>query len=129
MSTPPKFLPTLTEIVTVEPGPAVPDGGALVPTAQDGGGETARVLSEPEVAQLEQQLAHSHWLEQHLSPALRAWVETEVARQVAAQFDRLAPEWARALSEAVTAQVVTRVPAVVDRLVDDKSLPPPPPRF
>jgi hypothetical protein len=128
MSTPPKFLPTLTEIVTVEPGPAEPQDGAPVSPAQDGG-DTARVLSEPEVAQLEQQLAHSHWLEQHLSPALRAWVETEVATQVAAQFDRLAPEWARALSEAVTAQVVTRVPAVVDRLMDDKSLPPPPPRF
>jgi hypothetical protein len=124
VTTPPKFLPRLTEVVVVEeplqdaePSPlsSAPPAPPL-PAQVD---ELARVLSEQEVARLEQQLVQSHWLEQRLSPALRDWVEHEVANEVAFQVELLAPQWAKALAEAVSAQVMARIPGIVDRLLEE----------
>jgi hypothetical protein len=119
MTPPPKFLPRLTEVVVVDnaaqmsdmPAPAV----KALPADEN---ETARLMSAQEVERLEQQLVRSHWLEQRLSPALRDWVEHEVANEVAYQLETLAPLWAKSLAEAVTANVIARIPGIVDRLLD-----------
>lgn len=118
MTTPPKFLPTLTEVVVVDEPPSSNEQPGSAPLAARVE-EQARVLSEQEVARLEHQLVQSHWLEQRLSPALRDWVEHEVANEVALQVELLAPVWAKALAEAVSTQVMARIPSIVDRLLQE----------
>ena len=118
MNMPPKFLPTLTEVVVVDEPPSGTEQSASASVAAHVD-EQARVLSELEVARLEQQLVQSHWLEQRLTPALREWVEHELAHEVALQVERLAPVWAKALAEGVSTQVMARIPGIVDRLLQE----------
>ncbi len=127
MTPPPKFLPRLTEVVVVDNAPQTSDMSAPAEEALPADeNETARLMSEHEVDRLEQQLVQSHWLEQRLSPALRDWVEHEVANEVAYQLETLAPQWAKSLAEAVTANVIARIPGIVDRLLDEAASNSPP---
>jgi hypothetical protein len=120
VTAPPKFLPRLTEVVVVdEPQQAAEAAPVTTPPAPADASDKARLMSQQEVARLEQQLVQSHWLEQRLSPALRDWVEHEVANEVAYQLETLAPLWAKSLAEAVTANVIARIPGIVDRLLEE----------
>jgi hypothetical protein len=120
MTPPPKFLPRLTEVVVVdEPQQATAATSVTTPPSPANAGDQTRLMSPQEVERLEQQLVQSHWLEQRLSPALRDWVEHEVANEVAYQLETLAPLWAKSLAEAVTANVIARIPGIVDRLLEE----------
>jgi hypothetical protein len=120
---PPKNLPTLTEIVASKAkAPSVKQ--VAVPESRPADeSEVEKLLTDHEVARLEQQLVQSHWLEQRLSPALRDWVENEVTNEVAQQLETLAPLWAKALADAVAANVTARIPGIVDRLLDEAQKP------
>jgi hypothetical protein len=123
---PPKFLPRLTEVVVVDEAQQTaeePQSAAQTPPAN--AHQDARLMSQQEVQRLEQQLVQSHWLEQRLSPALRDWVEHEVANEVTHQLETLAPLWAKSLAEAVTANVIARIPGIVDRLLEETAPTPP----
>lgn len=126
MTSPPKFLPRLTEIVVVDEPQQTAKEPVLATPPAVGVHEDARLMSQQEVERLEQQLVQSHWLEQRLSPALRDWVEHEVANEVAYQLETLAPLWAKSLAEAVTANVIARIPGIVDRLLEETASTAPP---
>lgn len=124
MSTPPRYLPTLTEVVKdnvqpVSPTPAAPSAIAAPEARPADAREVDKLIEDHEVARLEQQLVRSHWLEQRLSPALRDWVEQEVSNEVAAQLEALAPLWAKTLADAVSKNVMARIPGIVDRLLEE----------
>jgi hypothetical protein len=122
VSTPPKYLPTLTEVVADKPAVPVPPGPPVPSVAESrpaDAREVDKLIEDHEVARLEEQLVRSHWLEQRLSPALRDWVEQEVSNEVAAQLEALAPLWAKTLAEAVSKNVMARIPGIVDRLLEE----------
>jgi hypothetical protein len=108
----PKVLPTLTEVLLPQAAAAPTPPSDLKSAAPNDPS-----LHDAVVAQIEQELVLSHRIEKTLSPALRDWVDNEVAREVAQQLETLAPQWAKALADAVTANLTARLPGVVDRLL------------
>jgi hypothetical protein len=125
MSTPPRYLPTLTEVVKdkaalpATPEPSVPSVSPVPESRPADAREVDKLIEDHEVAHLEQQLVRSHLLEKRLSPALRNWVEQEVSNEVAAQLEALAPLWAKTLADAVSRNLMARIPGIVDRLLEE----------